>query len=359
MARIVGIDVTRGLAVLGMFTAHVGAVAPEFWSTTGWLQVADGRSAAAFALLAGVSAALLSGGSLPAAALGRARARIAVRAVLVGLLGLVLVLLGTPVVIILPGYAVMFLAVTVALGWSRPTLLAAAAAVLLVGPPLVQAARRAGLPERSYLMDLLAGPYYPAGVWVAYLLVGLAVGRTDLSGPATRRTLLLVGGGCAIVGYGAAALAMRTVDSPSVRALLTAEPHTDTGPEVLGNTGVALAVLAVCLVAAERAPHLVAPLAATGALALTVYSTQIVALAIFGPGVVRRPSDNALLATFVVVTLVATTLWRSVWGRGPLERLLHEASTRTADALVAPVPPVAPVLAAPGGSAPPPGDTGG
>src|SRR5690606_11520134 len=57
--RIDGLDLARGLAVLGMFVAHVGT-AGNAYPPTEVGQLADGRSAALFALLAGVSVALLS-----------------------------------------------------------------------------------------------------------------------------------------------------------------------------------------------------------------------------------------------------------------------------------------------------------
>lgn len=324
--RVVGIDVARGLAVLGMFVAHVGPAADDFWSPTGWLQVADGRSAATFALLAGVSAALLSGGPTPPRALRTARVRIVARAALIGLIGVALMALGTPVAVILPGYALMFAVLTGTLRWPRRALVTAAILAVVLGPPLIQAGRRAGLPDRSYLAELVVGEYYPALVWVAYLLVGLAVGRSDLSSPRVRRVLLVVGASCALVGHGSAAAAMRLVQDPALRALLTAEPHADTATEVVGSTGVVLVVLVVCLAIADVAPRLVAPVAATGALALTAYSTHIVVLAALGPDVVHRPRLGVLLA-FVVVTLVTTTAWRARWGRGPLERLLHGVSS--------------------------------
>jgi len=51
----------------------------------------------------------------------------------------------------------------------------------------------------------------------------------------------------------------------------TTEPHSSTTFEVVGNVGVALLVLAGALVAAERWPRPLAPLAAVGAMALTAY----------------------------------------------------------------------------------------
>src|SRR5215203_6146899 len=124
MERIGGVDLARGVAVLGMMTAHVGVAGPDLWSTDGWLGVADGRSAALFGVLAGLSIALLSGGTRPVAgtALGRARVRIAVRGVLLLLLGTFLAALGAPIAIILQSYGLLFALALTALRLPRTSL---------------------------------------------------------------------------------------------------------------------------------------------------------------------------------------------------------------------------------------------
>lgn len=263
MQRVVGVDAARGLAILGMFTAHLGSAADtRLWNGASWLEVADGRPAATFALLAGVSAGLLSGGAAPAAGdrMRHARVRILVRAAVLLPLGVLLAALGTRIAVILPGYAVMFAMLTGALTWRPRRLLLAAGVVLLVAPLLVYLARDAltgghfGL--LSYPAELLVGEYYPALVWIAYLLVGLALARLDLTDPAMPGRLILIGIPLAAVGYGAGAVAVRTIPDEHTlrRALLDASPHADSAVEVVGNIGVALFVVAVCLLVGSRAP---------------------------------------------------------------------------------------------------------
>jgi uncharacterized membrane protein YeiB len=320
--RLVGVDATRGLAVLGMAVAHVGD-AGDWGEPTGWLQVADGRSAATFATLAGVSAGLLSGGRTPRDLPG-ARIRIATRALLIGTLGVLLVALGTPVVVILPTYAVMFLALIPVLG-AGPRALAWSAAVVLAAGSVVLAVvdRDVGWPA-----SILVGHYYPAVVWFAYLLAGLAVVRAGLltrPGP-----LAAIGSGLGVLGYGVGAVA--ATRGQTVGTWLDLTPHTSTAPEVLGNLGVALTVLAATTWLAGRVPWLLAPVAATGALALTAYTGQVVAIAVLGPDAVFEPS-NLVLVVFLLVTVAACWAWRALLGRGPLERLVHAASTGAAEAL--------------------------
>ena len=89
--RIVGVDVARALALLGMMATHIlpGRIGLDVpWPQ----QLAGGRASALFAVLAGVSMALVSGRQRPVR--GRERyavsARLAVRALLIGALGLLL-----------------------------------------------------------------------------------------------------------------------------------------------------------------------------------------------------------------------------------------------------------------------------
>jgi uncharacterized membrane protein YeiB len=330
--RVAGVDVARGWAILGMFTAHLADDTLRLPNGSNWLEAADGRSAAMFALLAGVSAGFISRGGL-----WHARVRILVRAALLAPLGVLLAALGTRIAVILPSYALMFAMLTVALAWRPWRLLLTAGVVLLVAPPVVLAARDPLTAGRfgplTYPAELLVGEYYPALVWIAYLLVGLALVRLDLTDQRTSRRLVLWGLPLAVAGYGAGAVAVRAIppEDTLIRALLDASPHADSAVEVVGNIGVAMCVLAVCLVLGSRA--VLYPVAATGALALTAYSVQVLVIAWLGDEVFARPR-NLLLAAVIVVTLAAGMMWRKFVGRGPLEAGLHRSSTWVADRLV-------------------------
>ncbi|WP_426594858.1 acyltransferase family protein [Cellulomonas sp. McL0617] len=332
MRRIVGIDVARGLAVLGMMTAHVGPDDHGPVPPGGFSQLADGRPSALFVVLAGVSLALLSGGARPVAgpAMTRARARVVVRALLVLVLGVLLVALGTPVIVILPTYAVLFVAGSATLGWSRRALVVAAVAFAVLGPPLARWIAP-DAPDQNTPLGLFVGPEYPALIWMSYLLTGLAVGRCDLRSRPLRRAGVLLGAGLVVIGHGGAWLAGHVSTWPT--DLTTSAPHSSSTFEVVGNTGVAFLVIAASLAAGERWPRGVAPLAAVGALALTAYTVHIVVIAIVGDSVVYDPTVLGWLA-FLGVTVVACWTWARFLGRGPLEQVMHEVSTRAADAPV-------------------------
>ncbi|MGY1689676.1 heparan-alpha-glucosaminide N-acetyltransferase domain-containing protein [Geodermatophilus sp. SYSU D01105] len=346
--RVAGLDVARGLAVLGMFGAHLGRTGELTWDPGTWGVVVDGRSSILFATLAGISIALLSGGAVPAPGreLARARTRVLVRAAWVFAIGGVLELLDTFVAIILEVYAVLFVLALPFLRWSPRRLLLGAGVVALAAPPVVLAVGQfatARHEERGPFVWLLVTGHYPALVWLAFVLVGLAVGRLDLRAARARAGLVAGGALAAVLGYGGGWLSARLA-GPGRRFagmelgfgrsgewdpawFAGAEPHSGTPFEVVGSAGVAVAVIGVCLVLADLAPRPTHPVAAVGAMALSVYTAQIVAIWLLG---VASSDDWGLWVRFTVTALVVATVWRLQLGRGPLERLLAWSSRRAA-----------------------------
>ncbi|MGY1743375.1 MULTISPECIES: heparan-alpha-glucosaminide N-acetyltransferase domain-containing protein [unclassified Blastococcus] len=345
-------DLARGVAVLGMFGAHmgIGDDAELDLDPSTWPAVVDGRSSILFAVLAGVSIALLSGGPAPAEGeeLVRARVRILVRAAWVFLIGGLLELLDTFVAVILGVYAILFVLAVPFLRW-RPARLLALAGVLAVVTPVVdllvgQLVTENGNEDEAFAQTVVTG-VYPAVIWWTFVLVGLAVGRLDLRASRTRLALLGTGTALAVLGYAggwwstgawADGRASEGIEEGFRHAgevdpawLSGAAPHGGTTFEVVGSTGVALAVLGLCLVLADLLPRLTHPLASVGALALTVYSAHLVAIAVLDPG---YPAGTGLWLRFCVVALVAAPLWRLLLGAGPLERLLTRTSRAAAGA---------------------------
>jgi len=334
--RIVGIDVARGLAVLGMYGAHVGVTVPFDWADPStWLDVVNGRSSILFALLAGVSIAIISGRTRVASGtdLRAARIRIFVRAVLVFALGVFLVALDTRIAIILPVYAVLFVAAIPVLRWRSRSLFVAAAILAVVGP-IVAVLSTITLPKGDPILDLLLTGHYPAVIWIVFVLVGLGVGRLDLAVQRVQVWLLGVGLALAVVGYGLGVAANRAVLAAvplpplDIRMLATTEPHSGSPFEVVGSTGFALAVLALCLLAAPRARRLLYPLASVGSMALSAYTAHVVIVFFIGDSAFTQ-TDNGLYLAFVVGALALCSIWALTLGRGPLERVLTRVS-RTA-----------------------------
>ncbi|MFE2103878.1 DUF418 domain-containing protein [Streptomyces sp. NPDC059468] len=387
--RLIGIDLARGLAVFGMYAVHVGPDVTVGGPVGFLLETARGRSSALFALLAGFSLVIITGRPHPAT--GRAGrqavARVVIRAVVLLVLGYALTALDTDVDVILSFYGLLFLAVLPLHRLRAGALALIAAASALIMPQVLYVIRTsiedgnwadtvtahdplARVTGTDGIIELLFTGAYPVLTWIPFLIAGMAAARLDLARPGVRSRLAVVGGALAVLGYGGSWLALRlvpgaltavasatgggsassawwsdTVGEPEGHTplawLLVAAPHSQTTFSVVGNTGVALAVVAACLTAADRMPRLTrlaAPVAAVGMTALTLYVLHIVALWFFDDiwyvPAVDGDTLSALpvLLGFIATAMLLATVWTRLLRRGPLEQLLHVV-TRAAQAV--------------------------
>ncbi|MFF7261698.1 DUF418 domain-containing protein [Streptomyces sp. NPDC008159] len=374
--RLIGVDLARGLAVLGMYAAHVGPD-PAVGGPLGFvLELARGRSSALFALLAGFSLVLITGRPHPRTGRpGRqAVGRIVIRSAVLLALGLALTALDTDVDVILAFYALIFLAALPLYRLGAVPLAVVAATGALVMPQALYAVRRsidegtwadtviavdplARIGDTDGVVELLFTGEYPVLTWLPFVVAGMAVARLDLARTTVRVRLALTGGALAVLGHGGSWLALTVVphardtvaaatdgdtgasawwsdtvgellDHTPPAWLLVGAPHSQTTFSILGSTGVALAVLAVCLAVTDRMPRLTrwaAPVTAVGTIALTAYVLHVLAIRAVGMEEETVPALIALLA-FTAAAMLFATLWTRRFRRGPLEHLLHHAT---------------------------------
>ncbi len=352
-ARLVGVDAARCVALLGMMATHVLAeIDPDgSVSTSQWLF--GGRASALFAVLAGVSLALVA---RRAQSHVRLAAAVAVRGLLVALLGLALGELETAIAVILTYYGVMFVLVTPFLALRARVLLPLAAAWAVV-MPLVSHAVRPSLPERQYAspaFDQLAEPtrlvsellltgYYPALPWLAYLLLGLGLGRLDLRAPRVQAVLAAAG---LAVAVGATLVSDALVARSDLTAaeldglefgvpgstptddrawLLVHAPHSATPFDLAQTGGGAAFVLGalLLLVSAVRAAtsygeRVVAIVTGAGAMTLTLYSLHVV----MRTERVWPAEEPDTYVWHVLVVVWVGTVFAVLRRRGPLEWLV-------------------------------------
>lgn len=358
--RVVGVDIARFVALVGMMATHIlpGVVDGE---VTLVQQVAGGRSSALFAVLAGVSLVLVSGRRTPLE--GRAWwgffAGVVVRAALVGLVGLGLGELDAGIAVILVYYAVLFLVAAPFL--AMPTRLLVATTVLwLAAAPVVSHLLRRDVPPTTFgvpsfasfddplplVRELVLTGYYPVLTWTAYVLVGVLLARMDLR--AARTPYWLVAGGLVAAGnawaWSTLALERDGVRPELIRTftgagrlddldqtlahglygvtptgswwwLAVRGPHTGTTFDLLLTAGSAAVVLGLALLLGRAAPRPTAVLFGGGAMTLTLYSLHVAS---------RTDGwwDADGLATFLGQVLVATLVgagFAAARRRGPLE----------------------------------------
>lgn len=210
--RIGGLDLARGLAVLGMFYAHVAPRDDEAPPALRLLAtIPDGRSSVLFALLAGVSLAILTGRNV--AHTGQeartSRLRILGRSVMLLVIAGALSSLGTYVGIILAFYAAWFVAALPFAHWPAARLLRAAAVVAVAGPlagvALEWLAGSLGLwlvgDANSFVLQVFVSGNYAGASYMAFVLAGMGIGRLDITRTRIRATLVGVGALLMVAGY--------------------------------------------------------------------------------------------------------------------------------------------------------------
>ncbi|WP_228545993.1 DUF418 domain-containing protein [Microcella flavibacter] len=312
----------------------------------------DGRPSVLFALVAGVALGLVTGGPTPTRPEGRAEARVrlALRALVLFVMGVLLWMLPHGVAVILDYYGAMFLLMVPLVLASRLVLAGVGAVVLVVGPLVRQAIEARPLPGEPLdtAIDYLLTGWYPALLWVPVLAAGLIAARSDLGLARTRIALVGFGTIAAVAGYGAAAV-LPEVDAAA---------HSGTTAELLGAGGLAAAVVGLLLVlldpqsvavgavapdvaervdAADRAAParrvlriLLAPVTAIGRMPLTIYVAHLLVLAAISPLGPAGRFDGVVGWVVLVVLAVASASFALAWQAlrlpGPLEWVLQRAA---------------------------------
>lgn len=346
----------------------------------GFLQeLARGRPSALFAVLAGFTLVIITGRPNPRTGQAGRQAvgRIIIRAVVLMALGFALTALGTDVEVILAFYGLTFLAVLPLYRLRARTLAIIAVADALVMPQMLYVVRQsieggnwsdtvirwdplARLSDTDGFIELLFTGDYPVLTWMPFMIAGMALARLDLTRSGVRVRLALTGGALAVIGYGGSWLALHLVpqalttvaaatDGGSASAawwsdtvgdvtdgtpaawLLVAAPHSQTTFSILGNTGVALVVVAACVAVMDRMPRLarlMVPVCAVGMVSLTAYVLHILAIRAVGMQEKTLPALAALF-TFIAIAMLLATAWTRRFRRGPLEHVLH-ATTQPA-----------------------------
>lgn len=383
-ARLLGVDVARSVAILGMFAAHVGPTDygdPDSWAFLPF----HGRAAVLFAVLAGISIAMMSGATAPAVGKGwrKAIVRIGTRALLMLALGVVMNLVFiVPVWIILTYYGGFFL-LSLPFLRLRAGALAALSAVAIIGMPVASWFVRSiyfpktlmetplndlGIEQLAswtgaweFITTLMLTGVFPAFIWIGYVFAGMALGRLDLTSEVVAKWLTIGGAAVAAVAYGSSWLALNAwggfdrlyaslqpyadadgtpvdeflhlslfkvhgtppTDTPAW--LLLSNAHTGTPFDGAGSVGLSLLVIGLSLMLQRVGTRVLKPLGAVGAISLTCYVGHLVMMQLLWGGEPNYTGLNAFW--FIVGSLLFAVVWQRWYGQGPLEKLVAKISS--------------------------------
>lgn len=371
--RAIGVDVARAVALIGMISVHVFPESNDEDVMTLAFAVFGGRAAALFAVLAGVSIAFVekrNRGQLYGRTLAADRAALVVRGLLIILVGLLLGHADSTIVTIIPYFGVLFLLAVPFYGRSSRFLLISAPLFAVLGPVL-RHVLGGTVPEQldpeadytlttafgqpvPFAVDMLLTGYYPALMWMAYICVGMVIGRQTLT--SVKVALTLVGWGTALAAamwvlskvllgpaggmerlvaatpeYTRAEIAGQLAYGPDGVMmpdttwwwLAAVSPYSSTPLNILHNLGAAVAVLGILLLLTRRGGAVFSPFAAMGAMTLTLYSAHVIVESL---EVLDEDKPMVSLWIQVISYMLFALMWRSCMGRGPLETIISDAS---------------------------------
>ena len=407
--RLRGVDAARGIALLGMIATHIVSLTelaetPEGYELHAtWVGLLfAGKSSALFAVVAGVGLALLTSSRAEATRAPRPhrgprlawdRRYVAVRAVLLAVVGMACGLLEMNVAVILVHYGLLFLCALPFLGLGARALAGWATGWVLLSPVLagmIAVGLRSAVGADEYTQgwrlwsnptftdvltqpgllawDVLLSGYYPVLQWVGYVLFGLFLGRLPLGRWVTGLTLTIGGAVLAAWAFGLSwlllaqegvrtELAERTgvaqeqldaqlltgshLSAEAVQGeplwFMIAAPHTGTPLDMLLTCGTSALVLGVCLLvvrALDAVPGgllswVSLPLVGAGSLPLTLYVGHLVALDVFEELTSDWPRSSLTIVHWTAC-LVVGALVRGLGRRGPLEWVLGQAASTLA-----------------------------
>ena len=328
--RIIGLDVARALALLGMMVNHL--MEPDGWSA----EIFRGFPSALFAVMAGFSLSIMGARGVRegGGALAGSRHGLIVRgAVLIALGALIEPFAGT-IQVVPSAFGICYVALACAPRWRTSTL--AVVAGLLVAACAISHVLNMTVGVPASLVPVMSGPY-PAVVWAAYMVIGVIAHRLLTRSTRAQLLTVLVGVPLAVVGtvlrgYVDLDAMLDSGDLGALALTSVIDPTAHSGGliDMVTSVSGALAVIALCLLV-FKGGWWSFPLQAMGSMSLTVYVAHVLSA---GPFLVEDAPERlpVLGAATVLLSLALATLIRLRFRHGPLEwtmrRLIRLATDR-------------------------------
>lgn len=359
--RITGLDTARAVAILGMIATHIfpllqsqpdGTLSPTWVGAT-----LTGVSSALFVVLAGVGLSLLTKKTTD---VFTSRMQLSLRALVLIIIGLLLGHAGSNVAIILVHYGVLFFLAMWCIQMTSKALTALAVSWIILAPILhgvlsrfmqLQAGGTTAYVENwrlwtsPTLLDVIHHPglllwdifftgYYPVFSFFGYVLLGMAIGRTNLHKWSIGVRLFVLGTMSYLLCRGFAALLLTDADFADRIAHAVGVPAAQL--PALSATGAGIntdAAMGAAHWYGLAVPHSGAP--------LDIYSTAGAAMAVIGlfllvtrMGLVRKlllplSATGMVAFTAYVVHVIVTGLWPTEWSH-----TLHVGDPLFADAWI-------------------------
>jgi len=353
--RIEGLDFARALAMFGMLIVNYTIIMGAGGNGPDWLvwftKLFEGRASATFVMLAGIGVALMTrkvrnGGSF--SVIRENREKLWKRSAFLFILGLLLYVADWTGDIL--HYYGVYMLVASFLIVASTKLIVILSSLFLFITQILQVTMnylKGWHPEQPFLeyldfwtiegfiRNLLFNGYHPVFPWLCFFLLGMILGRLDLSKKAVRHKMLFISFFLLITIEVLSKVLMRL--SLSVLDVNSAEFLFQTGPippnilYILSNSASAIIVIVASIYFAEKfaGQWLTKSLIKTGQLTLTHYVSHV----FIGVGILALINrlENQTLAfslmfttLFFVGSILFSVLWSRKFKRGPIEWIMRK-----------------------------------
>lgn len=352
--RIVGIDVARALAVIGMIIVNFKVVfgqANSNWVST-FTSFFDGKAAATFVVLAGVGLALMTKSSIKSSnqdKLKKIRNRIVKRAMFLFLIGISYIAIWPAD--ILHFYGVYMIFTVLILTSNLRTILIIGTALILIYPILLlffnyetgwdfsNLTYKDFWTVKGFVRNLFFNGFHPVIPWTSFMLFGYWLGRQNLNDNRFVKKICWISTIVFISIQAVSYASISILSEGNEKAIQDLTEVLGTNPMpplpfyMFNGISVAFIIISICILVSRKWENniIIDALNKTGQLALTFYVAHV----ILGMGIVEVLGTNKLgtytitfsliyALVFSLCCVLFAVVWRRYFSAGPLEWILRK-----------------------------------
>jgi uncharacterized protein len=352
--RIIGIDVARAFAVIGMILVNFKMVLGQQGET--WVKhfssLLDGKAAATFVVLAGIGIAFMTNSAVNQNSFDKikiVKKRIFKRALFLFFVGLSYIVIWPADILHFYG---IYMMITLLLIQSKPKkIIYSSIAIVLIYPILILFLNyETGWNFTSleytdfwtfngFLRNLFLNGFHPVIPWTAFMLVGLWFGKQDLTNNRFVRKSALFSLIIFIVLQLISKLAVTILSDGSVttteelQSILGTNPMPPLPIYMISGSSIAIFIITVCIIISQEFENtfIIKALTKTGQLALTFYVAHVV----LGMGLIEVIFDKKLGEhslnfsiiyglVFSLGCIIFAVIWSKYKKSGPLEWIMRK-----------------------------------
>jgi len=346
-SRIIGYDVARSLAIIGMVMVNYKVVMAASEKGSEWLVwlvgLLDGRAAATFVILAGIGISMLTHKgrvNQDKEQIRRNQKMLFKRAVFLFVIGLLYTPLWPADILHFYGVYIAIAALILTISdrqlWLGATGLSLA---FLISVFIFDYEKGWDFSTLTYLdfwtfsgmfRHIFFNGFHPVIPWLAFILIGMWLGRQEVDNIQIRKRIFWMGFSMVAVAETLSFILVRKF-SGEIASVFSTTPMPPMPLYILAGAGTSIIIIMLCLEITFRYPNsrIFPPLVATGQLALTLYVAHVV----IGMGfleIIGRLENQTLsfaiisAAIFSALAIIFSYYWKKRFQHGPLEWVIRK-----------------------------------